>query len=62
MNSRQWSHSLLQRQLAQGVCQEKGQFFLGMRREAFFRDLAGQYSAKQCLIMVREESGPCDPG
>lgn len=27
MNRRQWSHSLLQRQLAQGVCQEKGQFF-----------------------------------
>lgn len=36
--------------------------FPGIRWEAFFQDLAGQYSTKQYLIMVREDSGPCASG
>lgn len=38
-----------------------GLVFFWMRRD-IFQDLAGQYSAKQCLIMAGEESGPCDSG
>lgn len=62
LGSGQWSHpSLLQGQWhALGVYQ-KG-LFPGIRWKAFFQNLAGQYSTKQYLIMVGEDSGPCGSG
>lgn len=47
------------RTVALGVLSGEGSVFPGTRWEAVFQDLAGQYSAKQYLIMVREDSGPC---